>query len=443
MRDVAFAAIMAVLLPLSFVRPWIGILVWSWFGYMNPHQHCWGFARRAVPWAELIAIATLAGFVFSRERKPFIWCRESILMILLWIWFTVSTAFAWYPDKAWLQWQEVSKILLMTLLTIPLIVNRERMRWLLVVIAGSLGFYGFKAGLFVIATGGNYMVYGAPGRTFVSSNNTIALVLNMCLPLFWYLRKDEPRWWLRQLLLATFFLSLIAVPFTYSRGGVLGLGCVLCVLFARSRARYLAFPAIALAAVALFALAPGKWVARMETIQSYEQDKSANGRLIAWGVGYQIANDSPLVGGGFEVFNNPTTFQKYAPEYHHFIDAHSIYFNLLGEHGYVGLGLFFSLVLCTFSSLVSVYRLGRQFKELSWLSDYAYMLGGALTAYLFTGTFLSVAYFDLAWHFLALSIVLKELASRELEARVPVRAAARSLIVSPRLGKTAPVPVSP
>lgn len=443
MRDITFACMMVGLLPVCFVRPWVGILVWSWLAYMNPHQFCYGFANSLVPWSEMVAITTISGFVLTRDRKPFIWCRESILMATLWIWFTITTLFSWYPEDAWLHLERFSKIALMTLLAIPLIQDRARLRWVLMVIAGSLGFYGFKAGLFVIATGGNYMVFGAPGETFVSANNTIALALNMCLPLFWYLRKDETRPWLRHALLATFWLSAIAVPFAYSRGGVLGLGCVLSMVFARSRQRGVALPMLGLLAVLLFTLAPEKWVERMHTIETYEQDASAMGRLTAWRVGYEIANDSPLFGGGFWVFNHTETFQKYAPEYNHFIDAHSLYFNLLGEHGYVGLGLFIFLVLMTFGNVIFMCQVGRQYKELSWVSDYAYMLGTGIVAYLVTGAFLSVSYFDLAWNLFALVIVLKEIVRRELETLTPTQdGLGVSIRANPQLSKTMRIPAA-
>jgi len=422
MRDLLFSSVMAVLLPLCFVHPWMGILVWSWLGYLNPHQHCHSLAKWYIPWAQMVALATLAGLMFTRDRKPFIWCRESFLMILLWIWFTVTTLFAWYPEDAWWQWERVSKVLLMNFLTIPLIRDRNRMRWLLLVIAGSLGFYGFKGGLFVIATGGSYLVNGAPGNTSISANNAIALALNMCLPLFWYLRKDEPRRWLRNALTATFFLSALAVPFTYSRAGLLGLGCVLTLLFVRSRYRYLALPLLGVAAVLLFAFAPKKWVERMETITSYNEDASAVTRLLAWDVGKRIADDSPFVGGGFWVFNQQQTWARYAPGFPSAPDAHSIYYNMLGEHGYVGLGLFLLLMFFTLMRVLSLFLAGRQYKETSWISDYAFMLGVGLVAYLVNGAFLSVPYFDLAWHFLALVVVLNELAAQEFKILAPVRA---------------------
>jgi len=425
MRDIALAAIMGVLIPVSFLRPWIGILVWSWFSYLNPHQQCFGFARRDVPWGEFIAIATLGGLVLTKDRKPFIWCRETILMILLWLWFTVTTIFSWYPEDAWPEFERLSKIILMTLVAIPLIQERARLRWVLLVIAGSLGFYGLKDGIFVIATGGTYIVGGPPGRTFVSSNNALALVLNMCMPLFWYLRKDEPRRWVRRLLTATFYLSAITVAFTYSRGGLLCLACVFGLIGARSGRWILVFPLLGLAGVVLFAVAPEQWVARMHTIQTYEQDASAMGRLQAWGVARQIAADSPIVGAGLNVLNRSETWEKYAPELGlRSTDAHSIYFGLLAEQGFVGLGLFIAMALCALGSLISIYRAAQRYKELSWAADYSYMLGVGIFAFLLNGAFLSVAYFDVAWQFFALVPVLKRLVARELESLVSSRAGA-------------------
>src|SRR6185295_7624764 len=133
-----------------------------------------------------------------------------ILMIVLWGWFTITTIFSWYPESAWFYYWRFSKIFLMTLLTISLVQDRARMRWLLLVIAASLGFYGVKGGIFVMATGGQYTVFGAPEGTFISENNAFALALNMCLPLLWYLRKDETRLWARHALSATFWLCVLA-----------------------------------------------------------------------------------------------------------------------------------------------------------------------------------------------------------------------------------------
>jgi len=44
MRDLFVTAVIFGLLPFIFKRPWVGILVWAWLSYMNPHRLAWGFA---------------------------------------------------------------------------------------------------------------------------------------------------------------------------------------------------------------------------------------------------------------------------------------------------------------------------------------------------------------------------------------------------------------
>src|SRR5262249_41193578 len=151
------------------------------------------------------------------------WNTATIGLLGLWAWFTITSLFALYPIDAWWQWNRVSKILLMVFVSLTLIRDRRKLRALFFVIAVSIGYYGLRGGIFAIRTGGQSMVEGAPGQSFLSSNTSIALALNMALPLLLVLAREEQRRWLRALLYASFFLSIIAVLFTYSRGGLLGL----------------------------------------------------------------------------------------------------------------------------------------------------------------------------------------------------------------------------
>ena len=418
-RDIILTTFVLGALPACVLRPHFGVLLWAWFAFMNPHKHTWNFAAD-FPFAMLIGAATLLGFIISRDKKPFVWSGEILILLCLWAWFTVTTVFAIYPDDAWEYWTRTSKVLLMSLLTIPFFQNRERLRWLLLVVAVSIGYYGARGGLGVFITGGNYPVMGPPGGTGFSSNNAIGLAMNMCMPVFWYLAREEPRRWARYALYATSALTVVAVPFTYSRGAVLGLGVVLCLLVLKANLRYLPLLAggLVVAAVLLFTIAPEKLVSRVESIQEYEEDGSANARLMAWQVGLQLARDHPVMGGGFWVYNHPAIWEQYAPEEgkHMMFDAHSIYFNLLGEHGVIGLGLFLVLMAIALWNLRRVHRVVRGRPDLQWASRYAHMLEVALIGYLVTGTFMSVAYFDLTYQFLVIAVLVKHLAVQGVRA---------------------------
>ena len=419
-RDIVVTLSILGSLPFCIARPWIGLLVWSWVSYMNPHRLTWGFAHD-LPFAMLVAVCTLLGVVLTKDRKPFVWSRETVLLLLLWGWFTLTTVFAMYPEAAWLKWDATSKSLLMAMLTIFFFQDRQRLRVLLGVIAASIGFYGFKGGLFALATGGQWMVLGPPG-SFFESNTELALVLNMSLPLSFYLAKEEKRLWMRNLLRATFVLTLLAVPFTYSRGGAVGLAVVLVLLFLRDRARLLLIPLAAVGLVVFLWFAPQQLMDRIETLTNYEEDGSAQLRFMSWRVGYEIALDRPVLGGGFQVFVHRATYDIYMPEYPRAFghDAHSIYFNLLGEHGWIGLGLFALLVASTLWSLRGLRRAGKANPDLEWVVNYAKMLQASLVAYLITGAFISVAYFDLAYQLFIVAIILKGIVYQTAPATAPV-----------------------
>jgi putative inorganic carbon (HCO3(-)) transporter len=412
-RDLLITATVFMTLPFCFARPWIGILVWSWLAFMNPHRYSWGFAHD-FPFAMLVGLATLAGVLLSSERKPFLWTRETLTLFALWMWFTLTSVFAMYPDSAWAGWENTAKILLMTMVIVPLFQDRRKLRLLLLVIAGSLGFFGVKAGLFVMGTGGQFMVLGPPD-SFIETNNEVALALNMALPLLHYLAREEPRPWLRRVLRIAFGLTALAVPFTYSRGGLLGLVLVLSLLFLSARGRLLLLPVAVAAVVAFTWFAPQQFFDRVETLQEYQLDESANLRFMSWQVAYKIALDRPIFGGGFRVFIERATYDIYLPEYPRAFghDAHSIYFNLLGEHGWIGLGLFVLLIGFTMATLWRIRRRYRGSVQHGWAADYARMLQVSLSAYLVNGAFLSVAYFDLAYTLVILAPILGAVAAAE------------------------------
>jgi len=415
-RDILITLGILSSLPFCLFRPWIGVLMWSWLAYMNPHRLTWGFAHD-LPFSQLVAVVTIVGFLFSGTRKPFLWSREILIIGMLWGWFAVTSAGAFYPEDAWQKFGDMSKVLLMTVLVVPLFQDREKIRILLLVIAGSLGFYGVKGGLFVLATGGQYMVLGPP-RSFFEANTETALVLNMALPFLLYLAKEEPRRWLRRGMYGAFGLTALAVPFTYSRGGLIGLGVVLGVLFLKARRRVLLIPVVAAAIVALIMFAPAHWLSRAQTLEHATEDGSAQLRLMSWQVALGIAQDNPVFGGGFRVFLNRATYDIYMPEYPRAFghDAHSIYFNLLGEHGWVGLGLFLTLVVMAIMRLYHLRRLARAHPQIAWAANYAHMLQASIATYLTTGAFLSVAYFDVAYQIFILVPVIHAVALQQLAA---------------------------
>lgn len=426
LRDFAVTAVILLLIPLSFLRPYIGVLAWTWIGYMSPHRLTYGFAYNA-PFALLVSIATLGGLAIGRDRVRLPWNAETVLTLVLWFVFLMSTvAGAIYPDQAWTAFEKVSKVLLMTFVSMALMRTRERLLAMLGVVAFSLGFFGLKGGLWAVVTGGQNMVLG-PAGSFIGGNTEIALALNMNLPILVYLRRQVTRPWLRHLMLATFLFSIVAIIITYSRGGFLGLIAVLGYLTLRSRRRLLTVFLLVVGLVIAADLVPAKWTERMHTIKTYEEDQSAMGRIHAWEFAMRIAEDRPLLGGGFRCFTSDVQM-RYMPEsLAGGFDAHNIFFQILGEHGYTGLLVYCLLVVTTLFSLNGILRRTRRRPDLAWARDVALMLQCSLFAYIVSGFFLSLSYFDLFFLLIASTVVLKQIVS------VAVRAEAAPVPASPAL----------
>ena len=117
MRDLLVTGIVFGLLPFIFKRPWVGILVWSWLGYMNPHRQTWGFAYD-FPFAMIVGVVTILSFLFSQEKKEMPWTRETVLLLFFIAWMFITTFFAFYPEQADAQWNKVWKIQFMVFLKI-------------------------------------------------------------------------------------------------------------------------------------------------------------------------------------------------------------------------------------------------------------------------------------------------------------------------------------
>jgi len=411
MRDVLVLAIVFCSLPVCFLRPYVGMLVWSWISYMNPHMLCWGIARN-FPVSQFVGLATLAGFPFTRERDKLPLERETILLLLLWMMYTLTSFFAFNPIAAWSKWSRVSKILLFTFLTIPLFIDKERLKHFLLTIVFSIGFYSIKGGIFSIITGGKYKIWG-PEQSFIGDNNSMGLAMLMVLPMFFYLAREERYKPLRSLLQMAFFLTIISILFTYSRGAFLGLIAVIFLFFLKLHKRYMACLIILLGVFFVIKFAPEQWRARMATIQNYQQDASTQGRFTAWYFAWKLALDKPLIGGGFEAFT-PELFKSYGFDPQKDARAsHSIYFGILGEHGFITLGLFLAILA---SCLLSLHRLKRMFKyfpSCSWICNYCDMLQMSIIAYMVSGAFLPFAYFDLYYHIVSVVVTLKILSNKE------------------------------
>lgn len=393
MRDVLLTLIFVGIVPFALRHTWIGVLLWTWVSVMNPHKLTYGFANGA-PFAMVAALVTLFSVLINRSKLRLPLDATVVFLILFLLWMCLTTYNAILPDLSMEDLVTVLKIQLMTLVALMSIRERKHIEAFIWVIVLSVGFYGFKGGIFTITSGGGARVWGPTG-TFIEGNNEVGLALTMIIPLMNYLRVVSPSKWVRRGILLLMLLSVAAVLGTQSRGALLAIAAMTVVLWLRSRNKALGGVLLVFLSVAFLAFMPVSWDARMRTIGNYQDDSSALQRLNAWGMAIRIANDR-ITGGGYAV-ETRSVVAKYADNPDWVFTAHSIYFQALGEQGWIGLFLFLGIGATAFWSTVRIRHASRDRKESLWLFELGGMLQVSMVGYAVGGAFLSLTYLDIVY----------------------------------------------
>lgn len=399
MRDIAIFLPIALGSLVALRSPWVGILVWTWISIMNPHRL--GYALTNVPVAAIVGACTLVGLVFTREKQqPFVGAGPIVLLIFM-AWMSLAYCFSFFREASTDMLIRVLKIDFMILVALMLLRDRKHIHLLAVVLAFSLGVLGLKGGLFTIATGGSYRVWGPEG-SFIEGNNEIAVGFIVTIPLIRYVQMQlSGRFkWLRHALTAAMLLTAAAALGSQSRGALLGMGAMVFFLWLRGSNKLLGGVLMVVAGVLLVTFMPSTWSDRMNTIGTYQQDSSAMGRINAWWMAYNLACDN-FFGGGYEIYTL-SVFQRYAPDPTDVHAAHSIYFQVLGEQGFIGLFLFLLLWWIVWRDGGWLRKHAAANPETKWASDLGAMCQVSLIGYLVGGAFLSLTYFDLPYNLMVL-----------------------------------------
>lgn len=402
MRDLLLLVALLVPMALALRRPWIGVLGWTWVSLMNPHSYSWHLST--MPVAAAMGGATLLGVFFTREKRNFVVSREAGVLLIFMLWMTITLPFSYGYEQSWPLWVRVMKIDFMTLVAMVVLYSRKHifaLAWVLVV---SIGIYGVKGGLFTLATGGSYRVWGPEG-SYIEGNNEVALALILIIPLMRFLKLQTGSIWIQRSLTAAMVLCAIAALGSQSRGALIAIIAMTAMMWWRGKRKLLMGLIFAALAISLLAFMPEDWSQRMATIKTYEQDDSAMQRINAWWMAWNIAKDN-IFGAGFMV-SLPAVCSLYSPIPDDCRAAHSIYFMVLGEHGFVGLFLFILLWASVWWSAGQLRVQGKRRPDTQWVSDLGAMSQVSLAGYAVGGAFLSLSYYDLPYNILILVVLAR------------------------------------
>jgi O-antigen ligase len=246
----------------------------------------------------------------------------------------------------------------------------------------------------------------------------VALLLDMLLPLAWFMFAYERTRARKALYLAVTLLCIVGTVLTTSRGGFVGLLAVLGVLWLLNRRKILSLVLAGLLSFSAYELAPSSYWSHISTIQETGEG-TAKGRLDSWMSAWRMFEDNPLgVGGGQFAIRFPE-YQGDAFGEHNMWgrEAHSLWFTLLAELGIPGVILFGAHIRANWKALRHLRKLppvdGRPLPELLSTAFFASFAGFFAAA-----SFLSELYYPHYWFMSALLVATdRALAKKNADSR--------------------------
>jgi putative inorganic carbon (hco3(-)) transporter len=404
MRDYAVLVFIIACIMAIFYRSWYGVLSLAVFSYMNPHAYAWGFIR-TLPAYQILFLVVLFATLFTKDKQPLPKDWRIPTFVILWIYFCITTTQAYVQeyalDKLWL----VTKIYLPFYFTLVLINSRKKLLYLIATIAASLGIIASKGGIFAITRGFSYRVYGPPATQF-EENNAFAVATLMCIPLLILCYREISNKYIKYMIVLAIPLCVSSAISSWSRGALLSLGVLALIMLWHSKRKYLVVPLMLVGVYFVAQQLPDEWYNRMNTIQTYEDDSSAMGRIEVWKDGLEHTLQHPFVGAGFDGWRAVTRAQ---------LDWHNSFVEMFSEHGFIAFGIWLSLIIGTLLSLTRLPVQTRGIPGMEWVTNYCHMIRASLLLYMSGTMFLGLSYWDILYHLIFISVLVKKFALQELE----------------------------
>lgn len=420
MLDLALLAFIGTMLLLGFKRPFLWVLTYIYIDIVMPQKIGWGIITSPSLKLSLMAfVAAFAGWLLLDSKQGSRFTARQGMIVLLLGWCLMTTFGAQFQEEAWQKWDWVWKALVFAAFLPLTLRTRLRIEAAALFIVLAVGTIAINGGLKTVAGGGGYgmlklLVNDNAGIYEGSIISTAAIAI---IPLALWLARHgtifKPDWKVWTFTAGLIFACLLIPVGTSARTGLV-CAAVLGVIMMRSvKYRFVYAGLASLALMAAIPFLPASFTDRMGTITEHEGDQSASTRVAVWKWTIDFAREHPL-GGGFDAYrSNSFTYQtrvvqgeggSQRVEYQTVTESgrayHSSYFELLGEQGYVGLGLWLVLQLLGLWHMERLrWRYGKRSGrdgpntgKASWQWGLATALQQAHVVYLVGAAFVGIAY---------------------------------------------------
>jgi probable O-glycosylation ligase (exosortase A-associated) len=379
--------------------------------YFRPEEWAWDQALiKSLKLSFISGAALLLSSFLSRQRFVF---NGRVFLLFLFLSHTfVSALMAHDFAYSWAYWTDFFKSTIVTYMIVILVTDFARLRLLLFVIVLFVGVEGAKQGWFYLISPPKWGA-NPNGLPALGDNNGVAVAMLMLAPVIQLLGQTTQRKWARPVYWFLFAGVIARALTTYSRGGFLACIALGGAYLLRSRQKLRLLVGMAFLLAIILPALPEEFWNRMQTIETYEEEGSATGRLHFWRVAINMANAHPIFGIGYMSYLPAyDTYDFSEGEYGQKRAVHSSYFSVLAELGYLGAALFAAILIGALQSCRRVSKLTQHDPALSALGKSAFALQMSLIAFLCGGAFLSYAYKEIVWHFIGMTMAVDRLATQ-------------------------------
>jgi probable O-glycosylation ligase (exosortase A-associated) len=438
MHDLALVGFILGLIALGFRRPFIFVLGYAYVDIVSPQRLSY-YLLNSVPISLILFVLALGGFLAMDDKSGTRLAGRQLLMILLLFWCGFTTMTADFPAAAAEKWDWVWKALLFAIFLPFTLRTRLRIEGLLLFMVIAAGSMIVTGGIKTLLGGGGYgtLNLGLSDNSGLYEGSTISTVAIAIIPTILYLSKYStvfPSEWKVKLYAFALAFACLLIPIgTATRTGLICIGLVAIMGLRDSKRRLLYIGAMAVAGMIAVPLLPASYTQRMNTIQGYQADESASTRVAVWGWTWSYVQSNPK-GGGFNAYlGNHIQLQlkdargqpiNNAVEYDKARAFHSAYFEMLGEQGFLGFGLWALLHL---TSLFRLEMLRRRFRKSTdadeaWIAPLATALQHGHIIYLVGSLFIGIAFQPFVYMMIACEIGLDSYVrrTRPLKAKAPM-----------------------
>jgi len=414
-RSLYLIIVFLVFLGAGAVAPFVFTLGYVWVDTFRPQAVALMFLNQ-LPVAMIMGVAAFGSYLAMDRRMPPRLNLATTLTVAMGIWITMTVMWAEVPDAAWEKWNWAFKTVMFSAF-VPLVIrSRVQIEAFAQTYVFSLAANVVPFGLKTMISGGGYgrNLGLVSGNSNLSEGGLLSTLCLMMIPMAFFLAKHTqllPRnrlTWLGYLGLSG--LALITALGTFERSALIGMVVLGSYMLSRSRHKLVFIACAAVVVAAIVYTSSGAWSERISTIGDPTKETSALTRLLVWKWTFNYALSHPF-GGGFQAYiidrieypNGEVIFGR---------AFHSIYFELLGEQGWVGLGMFLTIGISTVLGLVRLSRRTRKIPQLEWCADMSDALQSALVTFLAAATFVGIAFQPMFWYFIAMAISLREYVRR-------------------------------